>query len=66
MARIAPIYRFVFYINSFFLVMLVFSFRFIDWGSPASVAATLSVIPIFLTFLLVFIVTRTRLDVVDF
>jgi hypothetical protein len=30
------------------------------------VAATLSVIPIFLTFLLVFIVTRTRLDVVDF
>lgn len=66
MGRVGRISRFVFYINLFFLIMLVFSFRFIEWGSAASVAATLSVIPIFLTFILVFIVTRKRIDVIDF
>jgi len=65
MSRTTAITRFVFYVNSFFLVIILFSFRFLEWGSPASVAATLSMIPIVLTFVLVYIVTRKELSVLD-
>lgn len=65
MSRTRKISRAVFYLNSFFLLMLVFSFQFIEWGSAASVAATMSMIPIALTFVLVFIVTRKQLSVFD-
>jgi len=65
MSRTTAITRFVFYVNSFFLVIILFSFRFLEWGSPASVAATLSMIPIALTFVLVYIVTRKELSVLD-
>ncbi|MFB6228112.1 MAG: hypothetical protein ABEH88_05955 [Halobacteriales archaeon] len=65
MSRTTTISRFVFYMNSFFLIVIVFSFQFIEWGSAASVVATLSMIPIVLTFVLVFIVTRKQIDVFD-
>jgi len=65
MSRTTTISRFVFYLNSFFLVMLLFSVPYLEWGSAASVAATLSMIPIVLTFVLVYIVTRKELTVLD-
>jgi hypothetical protein len=65
MGRTTKITRFVFYLNSFFLLVILFSLQFIEWGSPASVAAVLSMIPIALTFVLVYVVTQKELNVLD-
>jgi len=66
MSRTTQITRAVFYLNSVFLVLLLFSFRFVDPGSAAHVAAVLSMIPILLTFVFVFILTHNQWDPLDF
>lgn len=66
MGRTQSVLRTVFTVSILFLLLLGFSYPFIEPGTGAHVAAALTVVPLVLTLVMASVLTYAGSDVLDF